>query len=74
MRGGGVNRYYAKFVHDTEQDQAECRAWMESASLDDIAAVWEKCQFPFVNPIMELVTRFAQLKLAEMIEEKYGAK
>ena len=58
----------ARLISDNEQDRAECLAWWKSASDDDKLRVWEAIQRRYADTAMEIMSRLAQLKFAEMVE------
>jgi hypothetical protein len=61
----------AKIISDNEQDRAACEQWWRDSSTADKILVWLEIQKPHKDTAKELVTRFAQLAFAEMVE-KFG--
>lgn len=59
----------AKLIHDNEQDRAACREWWAAASVEEKCRVWDAIQRTYDDPVMEIVSRFAQLAFGEMVEQ-----
>lgn len=55
----------AVITAENDQDLAECDAWWAQASPKEKMAVYEYTQREFDDPVMEVVSRFAQLAFCE---------
>lgn len=62
-----IERMLVKIGSDNDQDRAACDQWMREASYADKLAVWMRIQVPRVDPVDEIVTRFAQLAFGESL-------
>lgn len=69
-----MDRQLLRIVHDNEQDRANCEKWWGESSIEEKRAVWAAIQVVYENPIMEVMSRFAQLAFAEMYEKHGGPK
>lgn len=65
-----AERLRLRLTADNEQDRAECRRWWREASAEDKLRVWDAIQREYDDPVMEIVSRFAQLALAEVAERE----
>lgn len=50
---------------DIDQDCAACDEWWRDATLEDKFKVWDAIQAKHNDPVMEVVSRFAQLAFSE---------
>lgn len=58
-----------KVISDNEQDRAECDHWWTTATIEEKVILWETIQKDFTgDPAMEVMSRFAQLAFADMVE------
>lgn len=55
-----------RVISDNEQDRAECRRWWAEATTEDKLRVWHAIQQEYADPVLEIMSRFAQLAFAEM--------
>ena len=53
-----------------DQDRATCAEWWREATVEDKLAVWFAIQRHYDDPIMEIMSRFAQLAFGEMAERE----
>ena len=67
-----MNPLFAAMVSDNEQDRAQCLEWWQSATPGAKLAVLKRITAAYDDPALEVMSRFAQLAFAEMIE-KHGA-
>lgn len=58
-----------RLVAENEQDRSCCRDWWREATPADRLQVWEAIQRDYDDPVMEIVSRFAQLAFSEMAEQ-----
>jgi hypothetical protein len=66
-------RIMLKIAADNDQDRAEAETWWWQSSNADKVAVWEWIQREHDDPVVEIVSRLAQLafgELAERMDEK----
>lgn len=61
----------ARITADNDQDQAECDAWMRETSDAGKLAVWLAIQREYKDPVMEIISRFAQLAFAQSLGRVY---
>ena len=61
---------FNKLVHDNEQDRAECLAWWRHASNEHKMALIRCVQQDYGSTITEVMSRFAQLAISEMVEQE----
>lgn len=64
------NPDFLRLIAYNEQDRAEGLQWWRESSTAEKMAVWEMIQRPFSNPIMEIMSRLAQLAFTEMAERE----
>ncbi len=65
-----MDRDLAQIVSDNEQDRVNMLKWWKENSLAVKMAVWKVIQIDNANPVEEIVTRFAQVAFAEMLEKE----
>jgi hypothetical protein len=58
-------RWLARIVADNDQDRAECSAWWQNSTDEELLALWLALQQPCNDPVLEVICRFAQLAFAE---------
>ncbi len=66
-----MNDDLMRLVAANEQDRAECVAWWRNTPRADKLRVFQRIIADEADPVMEIMTRFAQLSFLEMVE-KYG--
>lgn len=54
---------------DNEQDSAAAKQWWKEENALGKLAVWDKIQKEYSDPSMEVMSRLAQLKFGELLEE-----
>ena len=64
------NQMKACIAADTDQDREAARTWFREATDADKIRVWMAIQKPHTDPVMEIVTRLAQLAFSELILEE----
>lgn len=65
-----MNPDMAKLISDNEQDQAHCASWWKTSTPAAKAAVILFVTKPQQDPLLEIVTRFAQLALGQILEKE----
>lgn len=69
-----VREMILKITSDNDQDQAECDEWMRESDDAERLAIWQAIQRPYADPVMEILSRFAQLAFAQSVERVFGGK
>lgn len=59
----------AKIGADNDRELEVAREWMRTESLENILRVWMEIQKTQSDPIVELMSNLAQLKMGELIAE-----
>ncbi len=54
-----------KLMSDADQDRAALETWWRSHTDEDKLRVWMAIQAEYPNPVMEIVSRFAQVAFTE---------
>ena len=67
-----MNKYLPKIIHDNEQDQGEMESWWRESSDADKLTVWDCIQHYYSDPVMEIMSRFAQVAFGTMVEKYNG--
>jgi hypothetical protein len=67
-------RLTSKLISDNEQDKSAIREWWNTAKNEDKLLVWEYIQREYNDPVMEVMSRFAQLAFAEMVKKELISK
>lgn len=62
-----MQQMMASIGADNDQDQAECDAWMRESSDREKMCVWMAIQRQYKDPVMELISRFAQLAFGQSL-------
>lgn len=65
---------YLRIIAANEQDRAEFADWWRDSTAEDKATVWEAIQRRYDDPVMEIVSRLAQLAFAELAERELREK
>ena len=60
----------AKLTGQNDQDQAECTEWWRESTVEEKLAVWGAIQHHYTDPVMEVMSRFAQLAFSTMAERE----
>lgn len=63
-------RNLLRLIAANDQDRANLREWWREATDEDKLAVWGCIQHEFTDPVMEVMSRFAQLAFSEMAAEE----
>lgn len=61
-----MDRNRLALLSATEQDESECLRWWREASGTDKRRVWDAIQTSYDDPVMEIVSRFAQPAFSQM--------
>lgn len=59
----------ARITADNDQDREMCKQWWRETSAADKIRVWNLIQQNHADPVMEIMSRFAQLAFGEMVAE-----
>lgn len=67
-----IDSKFARILADNDQDLEHARKWFREATNADLIRVWKAIQQKYDDPALEVMSRLAQLKFAEMLLEREG--
>lgn len=69
-----MNPALARLIADNEQNRAHAEAWWREATQDHKIAIIQAVLRSHDDPLAELVARFAQLAVGEMLEQEFRSQ
>lgn len=63
-----------RLIAANDQDREAVAEWWREATTEDKLAVWGCIQHTYTDPVMEVMSRFAQLAFSEMAVSEDGGK
>lgn len=64
-----IEQMRLRIIGDNEQDRAMAEQWWKESSIEDTMRVWNQIQRKYPDPVMEIMSRFAQIAFGEMFEK-----